>query len=97
MESPPLLAWLLLQPREQGGIVYANSDGAPLTLDLEYPSGPGPYPVVLFAPHRGDWSQSFKSDERYRILVSNLTRAGYAVATIHYNLIGEYRFPAPDH
>jgi acetyl esterase/lipase len=87
-----LLAWFLLRPTADGGIVYANP-GQPLTLDIEHPPGPGPHPVVLFAPHRGDWSQSFKSDERYRILADALTRAGYAVATIHYRLIGEHKFP----
>lgn len=89
-----LLAWLLLPPVADDGIAYANTDGVPLTLHLEYPPGPGPHPVVLFAPHRGNWPQSFKQEERYRTLVDGLNRSGYAVATIHYRLVGEYRFPA---
>ncbi|VTR96484.1 alpha beta hydrolase : Esterase/lipase OS=Sporomusa ovata DSM 2662 GN=SOV_4c07280 PE=4 SV=1: Abhydrolase_5 [Gemmata massiliana] len=88
-----LVVWLLL-PSNEGGIVFAAPGGTPLTLDLDYPSGPGPHPVVLFAPHRGDWGRSFKRDDRCRILVDNLTRNGFAVATMHYRLVGEYRFPS---
>lgn len=88
-----LAVWLWL-PTADGGIVYASPDDKPLTLDLDLPSGPGPHPVVLFAPHRGDWSRSFKRDDRCRILLDDLVRNGYAVATMHYRLVGEYRFPA---
>lgn len=84
------LAW----PASDAGVVYASPGGTPLTLEIDYPTGPGPHPVVLFAPHRGDWDGSFKREDRCRILVRALTRAGYAVATIHYRLVGEHRFPA---
>ncbi|MDY3554436.1 alpha/beta hydrolase [Gemmata sp. JC717] len=88
-----LAAWLAW-PAPDRGMVYAAPGGTPLTLEIDYPAGPGPHPVVLFAPHRGDWDGSFKREDRCRILVKALTRAGYAVATIHYRLIGEHRFPA---
>lgn len=88
-----LVVWLTL-PTAGSGIVYASPGGEALTLELDYPSGPGPHPVVLFAPHRGDWSSSFKRDDRSRRLLTALTHRGYAVATIHYRLVGAHRFPA---
>ncbi len=88
-----LAAWLCV-PAGVTGFVYATPGGEPLRLDIDYPSGPGPHPVVLFAPHRGDWPRSFKRDDRCRRLLDSLTRRGYAVATVHYRLVGEYRFPA---
>jgi acetyl esterase/lipase len=86
-------AWLCAQPTDSG-FVYAAPDGKPLKLDLDYPPGSGPHPVVLFAPHRGDWGPAFKRDDRCRQLIAALTARGYAVATVHYRLVGEYRFPA---
>lgn len=88
-----LSAWLCARPTESG-FVYATPAGEPLRLDIDYPPGPGPHPVVLFAPHRGDWAPAFKQDERCQRVVGALTRRGYAVATPHYRLVGQYRFPA---
>jgi acetyl esterase/lipase len=68
-----------------------------LTLDLNYPtpSWPPPHPVVLFAPPDGEWPHALKNEPRTRLLLDQLTRHGYAVATIHYRLPGKHRFPAP--
>jgi acetyl esterase/lipase len=86
-------AWLLA-PSAPPEFVYADPGGEALRLDLDYPSGPGPHPVVLFAPHRGDWEPEFKRDDRCRRLIAALTGRGYAVATAHYRLVGAHRFPA---
>ena len=88
------VAAALLVPLPDPGFVYATPGGEPLRLDLDYPAGPGPHPVVLFAPHRGDWPSSFKRDDRCRRLIAALTHRGYAVATVHYRLVGSHRFPA---
>ncbi|HEY1187424.1 MAG TPA: alpha/beta hydrolase [Gemmata sp.] len=91
--SAVAVGWLLA-PVPESGFVYATPSGEPLRLDLDYPVGPGPHPVVLFAPHRGDWGPSFKRDDRCHRLVAALTGRGFAVATIHYRLVGAHRFPA---
>ncbi|MBP3955780.1 alpha/beta hydrolase [Gemmata sp. G18] len=91
--SAALAAWLCA-PSAGAGFVYASPNGKPLHLDIDYPTGPGPHPVVLFAPHRGDWGPSFKRDDRCHRMVTALTRRGYAVATVHYRLVGEHQFPA---
>lgn len=94
LSAAALTAWLCVPSEGASGFVYATPSGQPLRLDLDYPPGPGPHPVVLFAPHRGDWGPAFKRDDRCRRMVTAMTNRGYAVATIHYRLVGEYRFPA---
>jgi len=89
-----LIAWLCARPGAESGFVYAAPNGRPLRLDLDYPAGPGPRPVVVFLPHRGDWGPEFKRDDRCRRLVTALTARGYAVATLHYRVVGDDRFPA---
>jgi acetyl esterase/lipase len=92
-----LAAWSCCAATERTNLLYATADGVPLTLDLDYPapSRPPPYPVVLFAPPDGEWPRALKHEPRSRRLLDQLTRHGYAVATIHYRLPGKYRFPAP--
>jgi acetyl esterase/lipase len=92
-----LLAFMLwiYFPEDRGGWVYANPQGEPLTLHLDYPALHDPHcPVVLFAPHRGDWGAVDKRETRFRTLIDGLNRHGYAVATAHYRLLGAYHFPA---
>ncbi|HEY7315316.1 MAG TPA: alpha/beta hydrolase [Gemmataceae bacterium] len=92
-----LAAWSRRSSAERTNLVYARADGVPLTLDLDYPpsSRPSPHPVVLFAPPDGEWPRALKYEPRSRLLLDELTRHGYAVATIHYRLPGKHRFPAP--
>ncbi|OWK39720.1 alpha/beta hydrolase [Fimbriiglobus ruber] len=89
-----LAAWLY-PSAGSGGMVYAAPGGEPLTLHLDYPPNRGPRcPVILFAPHRGDWGPSARNDSRCRTLIEGLNRRGYAVATAQYRQAGVHHFPA---
>lgn len=80
---------------DANGLEYAAPGGVPLTLDIKYPPGPGPYPVILLPPHYGNWKEEdLKQDTRYRIVLAGLTGHGYAVVIPHYRPIGTHRFPA---
>src|SRR5690348_9400163 len=94
LAAAALAAWLCARPAAESGFVYATPNGRPLRLDLDYPAGAAPHPVVVFVPHRGDWGPEFKRDDRCRRLVTALTARGYAVATLHYRVVGDDRFPA---
>jgi acetyl esterase/lipase len=74
---------------------YATPGGVSLTLDIKYPSGQGPYPVILLPPHYGNWKEDgLKKDTRYRVVLTGLTSHGYAIVIPHYRPVGTYRFPA---
>jgi acetyl esterase/lipase len=91
-----LAAWRFGTSSALTELVYAAPDGTPLTLDLDFPTlSPPPYPIVLFAPHDGEWPRALKRESRSRLLLDQLTGHGYAVATLHYRQPGKYRFPAP--
>ncbi|OWK37778.1 alpha/beta hydrolase [Fimbriiglobus ruber] len=89
--------WLLLRPRDTTGLVYTTpAGGDPLTLDIDYPlAARGPLPVVVFVPHDPNWHPDFKQEDRIRLAIEVFTRAGYAVATIHYRSPGKTPFPGP--
>ncbi|OWK37782.1 alpha/beta hydrolase [Fimbriiglobus ruber] len=89
--------WLLLRPRETTGLVYSTpAGGEPLTLDIDYPLvRNGALPTVVFVPHDPSWHPDFKNDNRIRLAIEVFTRAGYAVATIHYRSPGKTPFPGP--
>jgi acetyl esterase/lipase len=76
-------------------LVYATPDGVRLTLDIDYPaSRRDRHPVVVFAPPEGQWTPALKREPRCRMLLEKLTGHGYAVATVHYRLPAQHRFPA---
>ncbi|HEY7424767.1 MAG TPA: alpha/beta hydrolase [Gemmataceae bacterium] len=91
-----LVAWGCCHSAERTDLVYTLGGGVPLTLDLDYPTPPRPppYPVVLFAPPDGEWPRVLKYEPRCRMMLDQLTRHGYTVATMHYRLPGQHRFPA---
>ncbi|VTR94986.1 alpha beta hydrolase : Uncharacterized protein OS=Candidatus Acetothermus autotrophicum GN=HGMM_OP4C740 PE=4 SV=1: Abhydrolase_3 [Gemmata massiliana] len=86
-----------LWPRPTTGLVFHTPpDGAPLTLDIDYPStGRKPFPVLVFVPHDGTWHPDFKQEDQIRLVVEVFNRAGYAVATIHYRDPRKAPFPGP--
>lgn len=91
-----VVIWFLW-PRPTTGLVYHTPpNGEPLTLDIDYPpTGQGPFPVIVFVPHDGTWHPDFKVEDRIRLVIEVFTKAGYAVATIHYRDILKSPFPAP--
>jgi len=91
-----LATWRYLSANELTGLIYATPGGVPLTLDIDYPVYRRPWPaVILFGPHDGEWKPQLKHDYRCRKLLDALTGHGYAVATVHYRLLGQCHFPAP--
>ncbi|RDD84031.1 alpha/beta hydrolase [Streptomyces parvulus] len=73
-------------------ITYATVVGwRPLLLDLHVPSsGPGPYPVVVYA-HGGGFLGGVKAIGPWH----SLPARGIAVASVSYRLSGEVSFPEP--
>jgi acetyl esterase/lipase len=89
-------AWLYHALGRRAEIPYASPDGVPLTLTIDYPaSRSSPPPVILFAPHDGEWKPVILQEPRCRALLSALTGHGYAVATVHFRLLGKHHFPGP--
>lgn len=70
--------------------VYARPEGGALKLDLYVPPTAKPPPVIVWF-HGGGWKYG---DKRYRLLIRDLTREGFAVATVEYRLSGRAKWPA---
>ena len=77
-------------------LVYCTaSDGVKLTMDLYRPAqASAPAPLVVYI-HGGGWTGGDKSDGVGLIFKEELTRRGYAYASINYRLAPKYTFPAP--
>jgi acetyl esterase/lipase len=71
-------------------IVYAERGGKKLHLDLYVPAKPRPAPVIVWF-HGGGWKYGFKG---YNLLVRDLTRDGFAIASVEYRLLRAGR-PCP--
>ena len=79
----------------RNGITYAEVDGQKLLLDLAVPlEGDGPFPLIICL-HGGGWSAGHRSDVRW--LLPELSKRGYAAATVSYRLAPEYPLPAQIH
>ena len=65
-------------------LAYAHVDGKPLELDLAVPSGPGPFPTLVFI-HGGGWYQGNR--QGYRDDIEQAAQRGFAAATITYRLM----------
>ena len=74
-------------------VTYAVMDGQPQRLDVAWPAGAGPYPLVVLI-HGGGWSGGDKS--AYHDAMRLLAGQGYAAASINYRLASAPRniFPA---
>lgn len=82
-----LTAMVAAEPRE---LVYAQSEGQELRLDLDLPEeASGPFPLVMMI-HGGGWS----SGSRANFFSPELVEQGFAVASIDYRLAPDARFPA---
>lgn len=67
-------------------VVYANRDDKALTLDIDLPSGNGPFPVVVWV-HGGGWTSG---DSSALVEFSQaMTLQGIAGVRIHYRLANE--------
>lgn len=71
-------------------VVYARPKGDALKLDLYVPQTTKPPPVIVWF-HGGGWKYG---DKRYRLLIRDLTREGFAVATVEYRLSSRAKWPA---
>jgi acetyl esterase/lipase len=69
---------------------YEVGDFGKQTLDLYIPEASEPPPVIVWF-HGGGWKYG---DKRYRFLIRNLTREGFAVATVDYRLSPRAKWPA---
>jgi acetyl esterase/lipase len=81
-----------LGPRDENvhrNIVYARPGGTDLMLDLYVPPSPRPAPVVLWF-HGGAWRYGTKE---FNFHLRDLTRQGFAVATVQYRKIGAAPWP----
>jgi acetyl esterase/lipase len=73
-----------------GNRVYREVDGRKLRMDLYLPRGVE-RPPVIFWVHGGGWKIG---DKRVRLLVRDLTRDGFAIASVQYRLSGKALWPA---
>jgi acetyl esterase/lipase len=71
-------------------VVYALRDGKKLHVDLYVPAQPRPAPVIVWF-HGGGWKYG---DKGYSLLVRDLTRDGFAIASVQYRLVRTARWPA---
>lgn len=74
-------------------VTYAVMGGQPQRMDVAWPAGAGPYPLVVLI-HGGGWSGGDKS--AYHHAMRLLAGQGYAAASINYRLASAPRnvFPA---
>ncbi len=70
--------------------VYASPQGRKLRLDIYTPTSQRPLPVVIWI-HGGGWKYGNKG---YRLFLRNLTRDGFAVASVEYRLSTMAKYPA---
>jgi acetyl esterase/lipase len=76
-------------------VVYGKVDGVDLKLDIYFPkqSGTNPVPVAMYV-HGGGWEHGDKSQGAGMLVIPELLKRGYLVATINYRLAPQYKFPA---
>ena len=88
---PPLHGWGA-DAALRADVIYGQAGGVDLKLDLSVPpSGPGPFPVLLFI-HGGGWSAGSKRQYDQAVLAS--ARQGYVAATVEYRFAPQFPFPA---
>jgi acetyl esterase/lipase len=67
-------------------VVWAAPGGEKLTLDVSWPEGPGPFPVLVWI-HGGSWEMFSK--EANEGLCRYVTNRGYVVVNINYRMVPE--------
>jgi len=73
-----------------GNIVFAHRSTGDLHLDLYLPAAPAPHPLVIWI-HGGGWKFG---DKAWMLYLRNLTRQGFAIASVQYRLSGTAKYPA---
>ncbi len=73
-------------------IEFAKVGDVSLTLDVNVPDGPGPFPTVILV-HGGGWMRGDKTTY-IKPLFAPLTKAGFTWFTINYRLAPAHRWPA---
>lgn len=76
----------------QPNLVFAEVDGVSLELDLHIPQADSPPPLVVWI-HGGGW----RGGSRKKVPIKDITREGFAVASISYRLTDKALFPAQIH
>jgi acetyl esterase len=72
-------------------IPYAHPDGVELVADMYLPSGPGPFPAILFI-HGGGWSSGDRTQLHRQ--AAYMAERGMVGMAIEYRLAPEHPFPA---
>ena len=68
-----------------------TGEGELLKFDVAVPSGPGPYPLILYI-HGGGWRSG--SRDVFRPLIQRMAQQDYVAATVSYRLAPEHTWPA---
>jgi len=71
-------------------VVYAVRSGKKLHVDLYVPREAKPVPVIVWL-HGGGWKYG---DKGYHLSIRNLTREGFAIASVQYRLLRNAPWPA---
>jgi acetyl esterase/lipase len=72
-------------------IPYAHPGGVELVADMYLPSGPGPFPAILFI-HGGGWSSGDRTQLRRQ--AAYMAERGMVGMAIEYRLAPDHPFPA---
>ena len=87
-------AYAFQEPAVARDVVYYNSGGTPLTMDIYYPKADGGrVPAVLYI-HGGGWYSGDKTSGTGLVDIPELVNRGYLVAAVNYRLAPRYEFPA---
>ena len=95
-----LIAWVLSLPLKgqtpsevsiTKDIVYGHTGGVDLKLDIGYPKGKGPFPVILFF-HGGGWQQGDKW--HMHRWIQKFASSGYAGVAVGYRFAPEFKWPS---
>jgi len=68
------------------GVVYASPGGHDLTLDVSWPEGEGPFPILVII-HGGGWE--LHTNRIMQGMARYITNRGYAVFNINYRVLSE--------
>jgi acetyl esterase/lipase len=76
-------------------VVYGKVDDVELKLDIYFPrqTGSNLSPVAMYV-HGGGWEHGDKALGAGALIIHELVRRGYLVASINYRLAPQYKFPA---
>ena len=75
----------------QKDVVYGRAGGVDLKLDIGYPDGPGPFPVIVFM-HGGGWQQGDKS--HMHKWIRQYVSLGYIGVSIGYRFAPQFKWPS---